>query len=47
MNIYSWGVDGIGRQHICLNYENIILLCVIPGQSVYECIEDLKNVRFI
>ena len=43
MSDYSWGVDGYGRQHICLNSENTVLFCVIPGCSVFDCIELLEE----
>ncbi|MET4696125.1 hypothetical protein [Endozoicomonas lisbonensis] len=42
LNDYTWGVDGYGRQHICLNSGMVVLLCVIPGCSPLDCIDLLK-----
>jgi len=42
MNKYSWGVDGLGRQYICLNNDVEILCCVLPGESVWWCMNLLE-----
>ena len=39
---YTWGVDGLGRQHITLRQSWIVLMCVAGG-SVYDCIDLLEN----
>ena len=39
---YGWGVDGRGRQHIDRDGDCIVLFCVIPGQSVWDCIDLLE-----
>ena len=41
MSLYGWGVDGYGRKHICYNRGREVLLCVIPGCSIWECIDIL------
>lgn len=43
MKKFGWGVDGYDRQHICKEGCNIIIFCVIPGCSVWDCIELLEN----
>jgi len=43
MKKYSWGVDGLGRQHICLNNDVRILLCVLPNESLWVCMDLLST----
>lgn len=42
MKVYGWGIDGAGRQHICKKDGVIVLFCVLPGWSVWDCIEILS-----
>lgn len=41
--MYSWGLDRMGRQHICLSDPSSqeVLFCVLPGYSALDCIEIL------
>lgn len=39
---YGWGVDGFGRQHVCIQ-GNIIVCCVLPGESVLTVIDDIEK----
>ena len=42
---YGWGVDGYGRRHVCRGTESRVLACVIPGQSIFELIDQLEITR--
>jgi hypothetical protein len=37
-SIYSWGLDGYGRCHLCGKNENVILFCGLPGVSGVELV---------
>jgi len=45
MRGYTWGVDGLGRQHICERHGMVVVMCVIPGSSAHECIELLESTK--
>ncbi len=45
MNDYSWGLDAQGRQHITRVDSNIVLLCVLPGCSVWDCMDLLDGAK--
>ena len=33
-SVYTWGVDGYGRAHICKRDSNVILFCMISGCGI-------------
>jgi len=39
MRSFGWGLDGYGRKFIHRYGDNKILFCVIPGCSVWDCID--------
>lgn len=41
---YTWAVDGYERKFIVhRSDDHRILLCVIPGESVWDCIDALES----
>lgn len=43
MNKYTWGIDGHDRKHLTLNNSNIVILCVLPNCSIWDCIDDYER----
>lgn len=43
--LFGWGVDGYGRQHICLadSSARYVLFCPIHNGFLLDCIELLEN----
>jgi len=43
MNKYTWGMDGHGIKHLTLHNSNVVILCVLPNCSIYDCMDDLDH----
>jgi hypothetical protein len=40
---YSWGLDGFEREHISLENDVIVILCVLPNACIFDCFDLLDG----